>query len=61
VILADVNVLIGAFHGNSSLHGVCKPWLDSIVLGNAQFGLSPVALAEVVGISTNPRIFREPG
>jgi len=60
VILPDVNVLIYAFRADSARHFVCKPWLDKIVLGDAQFGLSPLALSAVARISTNSRIFKEP-
>jgi len=60
VILADVNVLIYAFRKDSDHHGVCKPWLDKIVTGDAQFGISPLVLSAVVRIATNPRIFRHP-
>ena len=60
MILPDVNVLIYAFRADSARHSVCKPWLDRIVLGDAQFGLSPLALSAVARIATNPRIFKEP-
>jgi toxin-antitoxin system PIN domain toxin len=60
VILVDVNVLIYAFRADSLRHSVCKPWLDRIVMGDATFGMSPLALSAVVRIATNPRIFREP-
>ncbi|HEX3664342.1 MAG TPA: type II toxin-antitoxin system VapC family toxin [Rhizomicrobium sp.] len=60
MILADVNVLIHAFRRDSAEHRDCKPWLDGIVEGEAQFGASPLALAALVRITTNPRIFREP-
>jgi toxin-antitoxin system PIN domain toxin len=60
VILPDVNVLIYAFRADSVRHSVCKPWLDGIVLGEAQFGLSPLTLSAVARIATNPRIFGQP-
>lgn len=60
MILADVNVLIYAFRKDSAQHAICKPWLDGIILGDSQFGLSPLALSAVARITTNPRIFREP-
>lgn len=60
MILPDVNVLIYAFRANSTRHRVCKRWLDGIVLGNAQFGLSPLALSAVARIATNPRVFKQP-
>jgi len=60
VILADVNVLIYAFRRDAPQHVVCKPWLDKIIDGDAQFGLSPLALSALARIATNPRIFRDP-
>jgi toxin-antitoxin system PIN domain toxin len=60
MILPDVNVLIYAFRADSTRHRLCKRWLDGIVLGNAQFGLSPLALSAVARIATNPRIFKQP-
>lgn len=60
MILPDVNILIHAFRRDSTRHPECKPWLDHVVAGDAQFGLSPLALAALVRISTNPRVFREP-
>lgn len=60
MILADVNVLIYAFRKDTARHDTCKPWLDKLVMGEAQFGLSPLALSAVARITTNPRIFRHP-
>jgi uncharacterized protein len=60
VILPDVNVLIYAFRADSARHSACKPWLDAIVAGDAQFGVSPLVLSAVARIATNPRIFRQP-
>lgn len=60
MILPDVNVLIYAFRPDSQRHGVCKRWLDRVVLGDAPFGMSPQALGAVVRIVTNPRIFIKP-
>jgi hypothetical protein len=60
VILPDVNVLLYAFRADSTRHAACKSWLGGVVLGDAQFGMSPLALSAVVRISTNPRIFKQP-
>ncbi len=60
MILADVNVLIYAFRQDTAEHSVCKPWLNAIICGDAQFGVSPLALGAVARITTNPRIFRQP-
>lgn len=60
MILVDVNVLIYAFRKDFAQHAICKPWLDEVVTGDAQFGLSPLALSAVARITTNPRVFRHP-
>jgi toxin-antitoxin system PIN domain toxin len=60
MVLPDVNVLIYAFRADTSQHAACKPWLDSIILGDAQFGISSLVLSAVVRITTNPRIFHQP-
>jgi hypothetical protein len=58
--LADVNVLIYAFRRDSPRHLICKAWLDGVIVGNARFGVSPLALSGVVRITTNPKIYGEP-
>ena len=60
MILPHVDVLIYAFRRDSGRHAACKPWLDALVEGDAQFGLSPLVLFALVRITTNARIFREP-
>lgn len=60
MILPDVNVLISAFRRDSPQHGLCRSWLQGIIDGDAQFGLSPLALSAVVRITTSPRIFATP-
>jgi len=58
--LPDVNVLIYAFRKDVPEHPICRSWLDSVVLGEAQFGISPLALSAVVRITTNPRTYKVP-
>jgi uncharacterized protein len=60
MILPDVNVLIYAFRKDVIQHAVCRTWLDSVVLGDARFGISPLALSAVVRVTTNPRSYRTP-
>lgn len=60
MILPDVNVLIYAFRPDAPQHKVCRNWLDGVVRGEARFGISPLALAAVVRITTNTRSYREP-
>ncbi|MGH7096280.1 MAG: type II toxin-antitoxin system VapC family toxin [Stellaceae bacterium] len=60
MILPDVNVLIYAFRADLPQHAICRPWLASVVLSEARFGLSPAVLSAVVRITTNPRAFVTP-
>jgi uncharacterized protein len=60
VILPDVNVLLYAFRSDDARHAACKTWLRSVIAGDAQFGISPLALAAVVRIATNRQAFLEP-
>jgi len=60
MILPDLNVLLYAFRGDVPLHGGCRDWLQSVVNGEAAFGMSPQVLGSVVRISTHPRIFARP-
>ena len=55
--LADVNVLIYAYRRESDRHETCKTWLDSVVLGQAEFAVSPLVLSAVARILTNPRAY----
>lgn len=60
MVLSDVNVLVHAFRTDSSDHARCRDWLGRLVEGDSQFGMAPQALAALVRLTTNPRIFREP-
>jgi toxin-antitoxin system PIN domain toxin len=60
MILPDVNVLIYAFRQDVPQHAGCRTWLESVVSGDARFGLSPLVLAAVVRITSNPRVFQMP-
>jgi toxin-antitoxin system PIN domain toxin len=60
VILPDVNVLIYAFRTDVPEHAICNPWLTAAVASDARFGLSRLALAALVRITTNARLHRGP-
>jgi toxin-antitoxin system PIN domain toxin len=53
-------VLIYAVRPDYPQHDLCRVWLESTVNSPEPFGMSPQALASVIRILTNPRIFREP-
>src|SRR5580700_8006671 len=58
--LPDVNILVYAFRADLEHHAACRAWLEHQLVGDAPFGLSPLALSAVVRITTNRRTFREP-
>jgi uncharacterized protein len=60
MILPDVNVLICAFRKEVPQYAVCRKWLDGVVLGDERFGLSPLALAAVIRVTTNARSYPYP-
>ena len=60
MILPDVNVLIYAFRKDMPQHAVCRPWFDSVISGDARFGISPLTLGAVVRITTDSRIYVQP-
>jgi len=60
MILPDVNVLIYAFRKEVPQYPVCRKWLDGVVLGDERFGLSPLALAAVVRVTTSRRSYPNP-
>jgi toxin-antitoxin system PIN domain toxin len=60
MILPDVNVLIYAFRRDVPEHRICRPWLNGVVLGTSRFGLSPLALAALVRITTNRGTYNQP-
>jgi uncharacterized protein len=60
LILPDVNVLIYAFRSDSTDHKRYRDWLEGIVNGASNYGISPQVLAGVARICTHKRIFAEP-
>ena len=60
MILPDVNVLIYAFRQGVPHHEVCRRWLDRVVGDETRFGISPLSLAAVVRVTTNPRTYATP-
>lgn len=60
MILPDVNVLIYAFRADMPQHGQVRPWFDRLILGEAAFGISMLALSALVRITTNPKAFHHP-
>ena len=60
MILPDVNVLLYAFRPESPHHSEYRKWLETVVNGEAAYGMSPQVLSGVVRVDTHPRIFARP-
>jgi toxin-antitoxin system PIN domain toxin len=60
VILADVNVYLGAYRLDSPFHQKCRSWLEQAIASESAFGVSPQVLSAVVRIATNRRAFDPP-
>jgi len=60
MILPDVNVLIYAFRTDVPQHAICNSWLNRIIENDTRFGISPLAMAAVARITTNPRSYKMP-
>jgi toxin-antitoxin system PIN domain toxin len=60
VILPDVNVLLYAFRRDAERHDDYRSWLDTLVNGEAAYGISPQVLASVIRIGTHRRIYVHP-
>jgi len=60
VLLPDVNVLLAAYRPDHVHHKLARRFLDEARGGSVTVGLSDVALAGVVRLATNPRVFVRP-
>ena len=60
MILPDVNVLVHAFREDSPCFAQCSGWLEDVVNGRDELGLSEVVLLGVMRIVTNPRVYVKP-
>ncbi len=60
MILPDVNILVHAFRSDTSDHETCRAWLDSVLEGDARFGMVLQVLSGVVRITTHPKVFVQP-
>lgn len=60
MLLPDVNVLLAGFRADHDHHALARSFLDEARSGTTGVGLSDVALASVVRLATNPRVFVRP-
>ncbi len=60
MLLPDVNVLLAAFRADHDHHKPARSFLEAARSGTIPLGLSDVALASVVRLATNSRVFVRP-
>jgi toxin-antitoxin system PIN domain toxin len=60
VILPDVNVLVFAHHAGAVEHAAYKSCWESIVNGDAAFGMADIVLSGFIRIVTHPKVFDTP-
>jgi len=60
LILPDVNVLLYAFRSDVEHHAEHRSWLEDVINGEMAYGISPQVLANVIRVTTHPRIFARP-
>jgi toxin-antitoxin system PIN domain toxin len=60
MLLPDVNVLLAGYRSDHAHHKLARRFLDEARSGSVTIGLSDVALATVVRLATNPRVFVRP-
>lgn len=60
MLLPDVNVVLAGFRADHDHHKLARSFLEGARSGSTILGLSDVALASVVRLATNPRVFVRP-
>lgn len=60
MILADVNVLVHAFHEGAPDHARYRAWLDGVVSSPGSFGVCELVLSGFLRVATHPRVFDPP-
>ncbi len=60
MLLPDVNVLLAGYRSDHVHHRLARRFLDEARSGATTIGLSDVALASVVRLATNARVFVRP-
>lgn len=60
MLLADVNVLLGAHRKDDPAHGQLNSWVEERLRGSEPFGVSELVLSAVVRIATNHRVYANP-
>jgi toxin-antitoxin system PIN domain toxin len=60
VVLPDVNVLVYAHREDAANHKGYREWLESVVNGDAAYGMSDLVLSGFIRVVTHPKVFKHP-
>ncbi len=60
MILPDVNVLVYAHREESAHHSACRKWLETVIDGDASYGISDLVLSGFIRVVTHPKVFKHP-
>jgi toxin-antitoxin system PIN domain toxin len=60
MLLPDINVLLAGFRADHVHHDIARAFLEDARAGGDAMGLSDIALAGVVRLATNSRVFVRP-
>lgn len=61
MILLDVNILVYAYRSDSVRHAEFRDWLQTCCTGVEPFAVPDIVMAGFLRVTTNPRIYHEPG
>ena len=60
MILVDVNVLVYAYRRDVRRHDDYRVWLEDVLNGDQDYGVSDLVLSAFLRVVTHPRIFNPP-
>lgn len=60
MLLVDTNVLINAHRPEANRHAEYHDWLQDLINGPQPYAVSDFAVAGMVRIVTNPKVYRKP-
>ncbi|CAN5187796.1 type II toxin-antitoxin system VapC family toxin [soil metagenome] len=60
MLVLDVNVVVAAHRADHPHHAIVRPWFDSLVGEERDFGVPDLVWASFLRLTTNRRIFTEP-
>lgn len=57
MMLPDVDILVHAFRQDSAYHSTCKTFLETMVNGDARYGMALQVLSGMARVVTHPKVF----